>query len=69
MSLSYKTLDVFFYKNLEKLHFTILRYTLIYTWHHELSKCMITTLNYNLCVSLHPTVNWVVNLDGKACHV
>lgn len=47
-------LDFFFFV---KLHFTILNCTLIYTYHHELLKYTIITLNYNLCSALQPTIH------------
>ena len=51
-----------------ELHFTILNYTLNYTFHHKLFKRTFCTLNYNICYTLHPDIKFAVNLDGKVYH-
>ena len=40
-----------------------------YTYHPKLWGCILTTLNYYLWHTLHPTVNLPVNFDGNLAHV
>ena len=49
----------------EKLHFTILNYTLNYILHRKLFECTFCSLNYDPCYTLHPDVNFTIILDGS----
>ena len=51
-----------------ELYFTILNYTLNYTFHHKLFERTFCTINYNICYTLHPDIKFAVNLDGKVYH-
>ena len=52
-------------KKLEKLHFTTLNYTPIYTLHSKQFKCTFCTLNYNPCYTMHPDVKFTVMFEGN----
>ena len=51
-----------------KWHFTTLNNTSNYTLHSKLFECTFCTLHYDSCYTLHPDINFIVNLDGKVWH-
>lgn len=48
--------------NFGKLHFTTLKYVLIYTLYPKLFKYIICTLNYNFCYTLYPNVSFILKV-------
>ena len=57
------------YRSLGKLYFITLNYILNYTLHLKLFECMVCTLNYDHCYTLHPNVSFTLKLDGNMKHV
>ena len=49
-------------KKKEKLHFTILNYTLDYTLHPKLFKCTFCTLNFNIYYTLQSKITFTIIL-------
>ena len=51
------------FKNVIILYFITLNYTLNYTLHPKIFKCMFCTLNYDNCYTLYPDFKFAINLD------
>ena len=50
---------------MEKLHFTILNYTIDYSLHPKLFECTFCTLNYDFYYTLHPNINFLLTWMEK----